>query len=74
METNTSVKLQTVTLKEYHKKADEFFAARDAEGFLEFQRTHSIIYNDPIPKEDKALLERLEVSELPEDTDLEEAQ
>ena len=73
MGTNADIKLQAITPEEYHKKADDFFAAEDVGGFIEFQRTHSIIYNDPVPKEDKALLETMELPKLPENITLEEA-
>lgn len=59
-----------MTPEEYYKKADKFFTVENIRGFLEFQRTHSIVYNDPISQEDRVLLESLNPSELPKDVDL----
>lgn len=49
MEINGNVELKALTPEEYSKRTDEFYAAGDIDGLLEFQRTHSILYEDPIP-------------------------
>lgn len=59
--------IAAVTPEEYHKRIEEFYAAGDVAGFLEFQKTHSVLYADPIPEQDKEILKDMEVPELPDD-------
>ena len=67
MEVNNNIKLEALTPKEYYKEVDEFYVTGDINGFLEFQRTHSILYEDPIPSEHKDILRDLQVPDLPDD-------
>ena len=67
MELNNNIKLEALTPKEYYKEVDEFYVTGDINGFLEFQRTHSILYEDPIPSEHKDILRDLQVPDLPDD-------
>ena len=71
MEANNNSKLEALTPEEYYKKTDEFYVAGDINGFLEFQRTHSILYEDPIPSEHKEILKNLQVPDLPNDFQIE---
>lgn len=71
METDNNIKLEVLTPEEYYKKANEFYATGDINSFLEFQRTHSILYEDPIPLEHKEILKNLQVPDLPDDFQIE---
>lgn len=71
MEINGNVELKALTPEEYSKRTDEFYATGDIDGLLEFQRTHSILYEDPIPEQDKEILKGIEIPDLPEDFDVE---
>ena len=70
METNNGTILETLTPEEYSKKVNEFYAARDINGFLEFQKTHNILYEDPIPEQDKKILKDIEITEIPDNIEL----
>ena len=63
MEIAKSIRIEVLTPEEYHKRTEEFYVA----GFLEFQKTHSVLYADPIPEQDKEILKDMEVPELPDD-------
>ena len=67
MRNNKGIKLEALTPEEYYKKADEFYAAGDINGFLEFQRTHSILYVDLISERDKEFLKDIDIPKIPED-------
>lgn len=71
METDNSIELKALTLEEYSKRTDELYATGDIDGLLEFQRTHSILYEDPIPEQDKEILKGIEIPDLPENFDVE---
>lgn len=66
MEADYNSKTQPLTPEEYHRKADEFYAVGDVAGFLKFQKTHSILYADPISEQNKDILKNMEVPELPD--------
>ena len=68
---NGNVELKALTPEEYSKRTDEFYAADDVDRLLEFQRTHTILYIDPIPEQDKEILKSIEISDLPENFDVE---
>ena len=69
METNNGITLETLTPEEYSKKVNEFYVARDINGFLEFQKTHNILYEDPIPEQHKEILKDIEIAEMPDNID-----
>lgn len=67
MKIGNNIELEALTPEDYYKKADEFYAAGDINGFLEFQRTHSILYVDPISEQDKEFLKDIDIPKVPED-------
>lgn len=71
MEIDGNVELRALTPEEYSKRTDEFYAAGDVDRLLKFQRTHTILYIDPIPEQDKEILKGIEIPDLPEDFDVE---
>lgn len=71
MEIDNSIELKALTPEEYSKRTDEFYATGDIDGLLEFQRTHSILYEDPIPEQDKEILKSIEISDVPENFNVE---
>ena len=70
MEADNNSEIQPLTPEEYHKRADEFYVAGNVDDFLGFQRTHSILYADPIPKQDKEILKNMDISEILDDIEL----
>lgn len=71
MEIDGNVELKALTPEEYSKKTDEFYAAGDVDKLLEFQRTHTILYIDPVPEQNKEILKGIEIPDLPENFDVE---
>lgn len=74
MEKDDNVELKALTPEEYSKRTDEFYTAGDIDRLLEFQRIHTILYIDPIPEQDKEILKDIEISNLPENFDVESLQ
>ena len=70
METDNSTRLEALTPEEYSKKVSEFCAAGDVSGFLEFQKTHNLLYEDPISEQDKEILKGIEITEIPDNIEL----
>ena len=67
MEIAKSIRIEVLTPEEHNKQANEYYAAGDIDGFLEFQETHNILYADPIPEQDKEILKNLEIPDIPDD-------
>ena len=66
----SNIELEALTPEDYYKKAHEFYVAGDAEGFIEFQRTHSILYVDLVPESDEEILKNIDIPRVPEDFDI----
>lgn len=71
METNSGTILEALAPEEYSKRVNQFHAAGDINGFLEFQKTHNILYEDPISEQDKETLKNLEVPEFLDEKEIE---
>jgi hypothetical protein len=70
METNNSTVLEALTPEEYSKRVNGFYVTGDVNGLLEFQKTHNILYEDPIPEQDKKILKDIEITEIPDNIEL----
>lgn len=55
-----------LTPDEYYKRESELFAQGDMEALTKFQRTHSILYADPMPLEDIEQLKEMHLPEVPD--------
>lgn len=66
METDKCIKSKVLTPEEYSIKAHEFYVAGDVEGFIEFQRTHSILYVNLVPESDEEILKNIDISDIPD--------
>lgn len=62
-----NIELKVLTPEEYNKKAKEYYAAGDINGFLDFQKTYNILYADPIFEQDKEFLNDIEIPKMSDD-------